>query len=446
MQPDERVTPSIRLVRLLGRGGMGSVWVAWHERLKTEVVVKFLMEGYADHPEVLARFEREAALAAQVKSPHVVQVFDYGVAENGLPYIAMEYLEGEDLGARIRRESPIPPRLFAEWLRQACSGLARVHAKNIVHRDIKPDNLFLCSEQLVSGEIPDGLRSEGDVLVKLLDFGVAKSEGIFDTRTQTSALLGTPYFMSPEQAMSAKDVDSRSDLWALGVVAYYALTGELPFPGESIGPVVLAITGSEPPRPSTLEPELPRAVDAWMSKALAKDPERRFQSAAELANAFLAATGRAPAAFDSKPVRAPRRRAPVPAAWHATTLSPATVQDRVQRGESPPPPNSGGLLKAFFLGTLKAFFGALAILIVAGAVVLLRLEERRPKGVEARSGSARPGGALLPSGSSSAVSSEPSARVATDEPPTSRTKKGKRRSSAVPSPGTSGSAQPPVSP
>lgn len=269
------VTPSIRLVRELGRGGMGSVWVAEHLRLHTQVVVKFIVQEHIRSPEVVARFEREAALAAQAKSPHVVQVFDHGIAENGLPYIAMELLEGEDLGSRLER-GVIAPNVLCDWLSQACKGLARAHSKGIVHRDIKPENIFLTD-------------NEGDVLVKILDFGIAKADPSSGfASTKTGALMGTAYFMSPEQTMGLRTVDHRTDLWALGVVTYLALTGIRPFEGETIGQLVIAIThGSIAPLASHHPALAP--LDPWMTRALARDPNARFPSAKDLAESFTAA-------------------------------------------------------------------------------------------------------------------------------------------------------------
>jgi serine/threonine protein kinase len=289
--PGAMVTGSIRLTRMLGRGGMGSVWVAEHLRLRTEVVVKFVAPEYVASEEALRRFEREATLAAKAKSPHVVQMFDHGISDFGLPYIAMELLVGEDLGKRIERSGRIDPRVFAGWLRQACSGLARAHQKGIVHRDIKPENVFLCDE-------------EGEVLVKVLDFGIAKSDANASdfSGTRTGAVIGTVYYMSPEQAMGARDLDHRADLWALGVVTYFAITGVRPFSGDAIGTVVLAITQGTPPRPSALNPALSPAIDAFMAKALARSPADRFQSAREFADAFAqAALGTAFSSRDSGP-------------------------------------------------------------------------------------------------------------------------------------------------
>lgn len=321
MNAGDLVTPSIRLVRILGHGGMGSVWVAEHERLRTEVVVKFIVGEYATHPEALARFEREATLAAQAKSPHVVQVFDHGISQAGLPYIAMELLEGEDLASCIRREKAIGAEVFAEWFRQAASGLSRAHKKGIVHRDIKPENIFLCHE-------------DDDVLVKVLDFGIAKSDvaSTSFSGTRTGAMLGTAYYMSPEQTMGSKAIDLRADLWAMGVVAYYSLTGVRPFDGEAIGQLVMAITQHPIVPPSHHNAALSPAIDSWMQKALARDPAERFSSAKEMSDALSEAVfGRVPQRRASlsgtggtRPSEAPSPEAPPREATRgATTLSPA---------------------------------------------------------------------------------------------------------------------------
>jgi len=293
---------------------MGSIWLAEHERLKSRVVVKFIVGEYARHDEALARFEREASLAAQAKSPHVVQVYDHGIALNGLPYIAMEHLEGEDLATRIAREGRIEALRFAEWFRQASSGLFRAHSKQIIHRDIKPENVFLCDE-------------DGEVVVKILDFGIAKSQGgsVSDfSGTKTGAFLGTAYYMSPEQTMGSKGLDHRTDLWAMGVLAYYALTGVRPFDGDAIGALVLGITSHEPVAPSYHVPTLPIGVDAWMHKALAKQPEARFQSAREMASALAEAmTGRALTLTADFGARADPSMAATSQGRPGTTLSPS---------------------------------------------------------------------------------------------------------------------------
>ncbi len=273
------ITPTVRLVRPLGAGGMGAVWVADHLTLHTQVVVKFMSVELAKDPANVARFSKEASAAAAVKSPHVVQTFDHGVAPNGAPFIVMELLEGEDLGKRIERAGPLALGEVAEVIAQASKALGRAHAAGIVHRDIKPDNIFLCHAE------------EGEVFVKILDFGIAKMRdstgGLGATRT--GALMGTPYYMSPEQALGLKGIDLRTDLWSLGVVAFEAMTGVRPFDGDTIGALAVAIAHGPMPVPSSASAPLGPAIDAWFARACARDLTARFSTAKELSEAFQVA-------------------------------------------------------------------------------------------------------------------------------------------------------------
>jgi len=257
---------------------MGSLWVADHLRLRVPVVVKFIAAELAENQEARSRFEREAAATMAAKSPNVVQILDYGFSDQGLPFIAMELLEGEDLAKKIEREIRIGPNEFAEILRQACRGLTRAHTQGIVHRDIKPENIFLSS-------------IDGELCVKVLDFGIAKADNAMMglRATKTGVLLGTAFYMSPEQTMGAKNVDRRTDLWSLGVVAYYALTGVRPFQAEAIGILVRDISTTPITPPSRFVPELGPAIDHWMAKALARNPAERFTSAKDMSVAFDAA-------------------------------------------------------------------------------------------------------------------------------------------------------------
>ena len=266
----ENVTPTVRLVRQLGEGGMGSVWLADHTSLRTEVVVKFMASALANDRESLARFSREAAAASQVKSPHVVQVFDHGVTDTGVPFIIMERLEGEDLAARLEREGSLPPRDVVTIAGHVCLALSRAHSKSIVHRDVKPQNIFLCTQ-------------DEAIFVKLLDFGIAKSvapEAFGATRT--GQIMGSPYYMSPEQAVGKKEIDHRTDLWSLGVVVFEAITGQRPFEGTSISALAIAIHSGPIPKPSDVRPGLPAAFDAWFARACSREVSTRFSSAKEM--------------------------------------------------------------------------------------------------------------------------------------------------------------------
>ncbi|MFO0659089.1 MAG: protein kinase [Polyangiaceae bacterium] len=279
LAPGQLVGGRFRLSREINRGGMGALWIAFHETLRIEVVLKFLVTPPEKRELALARFAREANVAAQIKSPHVVNIIDFGV-DGQLPYLAMELLHGEDLAERLKRAGPLTPNESARIITQACKGLYRAHATGTVHRDIKPENIFLCEDD------------EGG-LVKLLDFGVAKqvdpSGATVDMLSTGKTLLGTPPYMSPEQALGHGRIDFRSDLFSIAVVAYRCLTGRLPWMQENFGELVVAICTSPHPKPSSLRPSLSVEIDSFFKTALEKDPARRFGSARELAEAFRVA-------------------------------------------------------------------------------------------------------------------------------------------------------------
>jgi serine/threonine-protein kinase len=269
---------SLRLVEQLGAGGMGSVWVAEHTGLRTHVAVKFLARELVHDTESNARFAREAAAASSVKSPHVVQMLDYGLTDDGVAYIVMELLEGRDLARRIREHGPLGSEEVVHIVDQVATALDRAHARNVIHRDIKPENIFLCD---VGGDVP---------FVKILDFGVAK-EPRNTFGTLAGELLGTPSYMSPEQLEGAHTVDARTDLWSLGVVAYEALTATPAFDGATIAEIVTHIHMGPMPLPSRVVPDLPRSVDEWFLRACARKPQNRFASGREMARALGLALG-----------------------------------------------------------------------------------------------------------------------------------------------------------
>ena len=278
-EPGFLVTDNVRLLRPIGEGGMGSVWVAEHIALDTEVAVKFMAPELATHPDAVERFTREARAAARMHSPHVVKMFDYGVSkDDGVPFMTMELLEGEDVEERVSRAGPLSLEETSCVVTQLAKALGEAHMLGIVHRDVKPDNVFL-------------INSGGELFVKVLDFGIAKQLGRSQVRvTCSGTTIGTPIYMSPEQILSAKDVDYRCDLWSLAVVAYYCLTGRVPFPGETFGAVCIAIDRGRLEAPSRVRRSVPASVDAWFSKALCRDIEGRFQSVKEMSDAFVAAT------------------------------------------------------------------------------------------------------------------------------------------------------------
>jgi serine/threonine protein kinase len=273
------VAGRFRLNHLIGRGGMGSVWHATHLGLDIPCAVKFIEGEMAQVPEAQTRFEREAKAAAQLRSPNVVQILDHGICE-GTPYIAMELLDGEDLGKRLTKAVRLSPQELHPIVNQVCRALTKAHALGIVHRDLKPDNIFL-------------VRDDDREIAKVLDFGIAKSHsqqlGVSDT-TKTGAMLGTPYYMSPEQAQGTKQVDGRSDLWALAVICFRALTGKLPFTSEALGDLLMKIIIGPIPVPSQYGP-VPDGFDKWWTKATAREPAERFQSAKDFADSLALVCG-----------------------------------------------------------------------------------------------------------------------------------------------------------
>jgi serine/threonine-protein kinase len=273
-----RVADRFKLVRLLGQGGMGSVWLADHLALEIQCAIKFI-DREQNNPDVRRRFEREAKAAAQLRGQHVVQILDHGVWE-GVPYIAMEYLEGEDLNARLERVVRLPHAQTVRIVSQVAKGLARAHAAGIVHRDLKPENIFLTK---------DG----DDEIVKVLDFGIAKQSqtSLSEAGTKTGSLLGTPFYMSPEQARGVKSIDHRSDLFSLAIIAYQCVTGKLPFFSEGLGDVLAQIMYEPIPLPSQQGFQVPPGFDAWWHRGSARPVEARFQSAKELADSLAVALG-----------------------------------------------------------------------------------------------------------------------------------------------------------
>jgi serine/threonine protein kinase len=260
-----------RLHQPIGEGGMGAVWRAEDLRLGAPVAVKLIHRRDIDNAETLARFEAEAEIAAQLRSTNVVQVFDAGVDhETGAPFIVMELLEGESLRDRLTREHTIAPIVLAHIVSQVARALTRAHALGIIHRDLKPANIFL-------------LR-DGDIdVVKVLDFGIAKrTRGSHAGPTATGDLLGTPNYMSPEQILSSKDVDYRTDLWSLAVIATECLTGKLPFHSDSGPGLSYLICHGQSTLPSQLG-RVPKGFDTWFRNATQRAPADRFSSAGVMA-------------------------------------------------------------------------------------------------------------------------------------------------------------------
>jgi eukaryotic-like serine/threonine-protein kinase len=264
-----------RLERELASGGMGSVWVARHLQLDELVAVKFMSDALPALGDARARFAREARAAALLRSPHVVAVLDHGV-DDDVPYIVMELLSGEHLGDRLKRVRRLPLREASSIAAQVGKALGRAHRAGIIHRDLKPANVFLA-------------RDEDEDIVKLLDFGIAKTQfGDGTDTTTTDVLMGSPQYMSPEQARGQRSIDHRADLWSLGAILFRAVTGVPAFEGATAVDVIVQICTGPIPVASRAAPGVPPAFDGFFRKALARERERRFSSAREMTEAFAA--------------------------------------------------------------------------------------------------------------------------------------------------------------
>ena len=275
--PGRVIAGRYRLVSQLGQGGMGSVWRADHMSLSSPVAIKLIDSEIARRPEMLERFQREAQSSAALRSPHVVQILDYGVDE-GVPFIAMEMLEGESLAGRIARVGKLPFGDTVRIVAHVGRALAKAHEGNVIHRDLKPDNVFL-------------VKNDDKEIAKVLDFGIAKitgngpGSGKGSNATRTGSILGTPSYMSPEQAQGTKTIDSRSDLWSLAVIAFECVVGQVPFQSEALGDLLIKICIHPIPVPSQIA-MVPPGFDAWWAKASSRDPNLRFQSGKDLAEAL----------------------------------------------------------------------------------------------------------------------------------------------------------------
>jgi len=261
--------------RLLGSGGMGVVYEATHRDLGRRVAIKTLRESYAASPESRRRFLREGQAAAQIRHANVADVFDVAI-EEGCPYLVLEYLEGEDLASLVARESPLSLERTSDILVPVVAAVAAAHDLGIVHRDLKPQNIFLAIEH--SGVVP-----------KVLDFGISKlaDAEASATLTGTGAVLGTPHYMSPEQAQGAEVVDGRSDQYSLGVVLYQCATGRRPLQGVPLYSLIQRTVHGDFPPPRQVHPSLPGAFEQVILQAMARDPERRFPSTRALGQALL---------------------------------------------------------------------------------------------------------------------------------------------------------------
>jgi serine/threonine protein kinase len=314
MMPGGTVAGKYRILRPLGQGGMARVVVARHIALDTEVAIKLLKSDLREDEDMRARFFREAQAAARLRNPHVVQVQDVGETEAGTPYIVMEYLQGRDLASLLKEKGRLELAAACQILLQCCEGLAVAHAAGIIHRDIKPANLFLA-------------ETHGGTVTKMLDFGISKFVGAVDARsvelTGTQQAIGSPSYMSPEQMRAIREIDERTDIWALGVVLYRMLTGRLPFTADSLADLHLLVLSGRLTPPRDHLPSLPQELDRLICGCLSVEPWRRPRTVAEVARALAPFAPPEAAAQADRVERIVRERRPP--TEHASAVVPRAV-------------------------------------------------------------------------------------------------------------------------
>ncbi len=273
-KPGEVLAGKYRIVRAIGEGGMGVVYEAIHTRIEQRVAIKMLLPEVLDVPDVVSRFEREARAAGKLRSENTTRVLDVDVSEAGLPYMVMEFLDGSDLGKILEQTGALGIVEAVDFVLQACNAMAEAHAAGVIHRDLKPSNLFVT--------VVNGARR-----VKVLDFGISKLENDTEARvTATQAVVGTPLYMSPEQVRSAKHVDARTDIWALGIILYELIAGRTPFEGSTTA-AAAAICIDPPPPIATFRTNVPPGLEHAILVALNKEPARRYPNVQALASAIV---------------------------------------------------------------------------------------------------------------------------------------------------------------
>ena len=345
----------LEVLRKIGGGGMGVVYEVEHRLTGHRRALKVVHAKYADRPRFMKRLLREAKVAGTLSTPYVVETYDAGRLEDGSAYVLMELLEGRSLYQLMQDEGRLAPRRLAEIMSQVAEGMSVAHAANIVHRDLKPENIFV-------------MREEDRERVKILDFGVSKFDEPEDSPTRLTiegTLVGTPYYMSPEQA-AGRAVDARTDVYAMGVMMYEALTGRLPFEAESVGALFVKIGAGEYVPLRVRRPELEDAWCALVERALHRDPEQRFASSEALRHELVQLLGGGSTAARAKTLSDGARATlgysqEVPA---RTPSKPPPEEEDEALALSPPPPELESPARSGIPGWAWAAGGALAVLLV----------------------------------------------------------------------------------
>jgi serine/threonine-protein kinase len=303
------VGDTFSIVRVIGEGGMARVYEGRHVRLQNKrFAIKVLHHMYAQQPNIVARFQREADASSGIAHPNVVDVYDMGITPDGRPFLATEFLEGKDFASLLDERERIDSGVAVHVVRQVCRALAAAHARGVVHRDVKPENVFLVGDM-------------DSPVVKVLDFGISKFDaGGGATLTQTGMIMGTPGYMPPEQARGGK-TDHRADIYGVGAMLYRAVTGKLPFDSDDAAEALSMVLTEEPPRPRSVQPSIPEALELVIQKAMAKDPADRYGSMAELDERLAPFDPETPSSVSLLP---PGPGAPKPA--RKTTVAAATVR------------------------------------------------------------------------------------------------------------------------
>ncbi|WP_437818378.1 serine/threonine-protein kinase [Sorangium sp. So ce1078] len=419
--PGDVLLGKYRVENVLGRGAMGLVVAARHLALDDRVAIKVLLPQYVRDPEILQRFLREGRAAVRIRSQHVVRVADVGTLPNGAPYMVMDHLEGKDLAAVLAESGVLQVPLAIELVLQVCEALAEAHAQGIVHRDVKPSNLFLTRS------------ADGSPCVKVLDFGISKMTHAEDhALTRVGGVLGSPLYMSPEQLRSASDVDGRADIYSLGVVLFQLLAGRTPFVAQELAQLVYLVTQGEPQRLRALRPDIPEPLEQVILTAIARDRDRRFPTVADLALALVPFAPPHLRAAAERLFGALRGALPVAAPPQGGALLSASASTAAAATAAAAMPADGGALTIAPVGTthgkqasrerrtLPIALG-LGLAVLSSGLFLWRLSPREPHGAEREAppadGSTPAGGAAAepraaPPGAAPPVGVEPSASAA----------------------------------